>query len=33
LTPHIDGERKYLGSYLRGEPQNTNRPQDVVPNT
>jgi len=33
LTPHIDVERKYLGSYLRGDPQNTSLPQDVVPKT
>jgi hypothetical protein len=33
LTPHIDGERKYLGSYLRGDPQNTSLPHDVVPKT
>jgi hypothetical protein len=33
LTPHIDGERKYRGSYLRGDPQNTSLPHAVVPNT
>ena len=33
LIPIIGGDRKYLGSYLRGDPQNTSRPHDVVPNT
>ena len=33
FTPAIDGDRKYLGSYRRGDPQNTSRPHDVVPNT
>lgn len=33
LIPTIGGDRKYLGSYLRGDPQNTSRPHDVVPNT
>jgi hypothetical protein len=31
--PAIGGDRKYRGAYLRGEPQNTNRPHEVVPNT
>jgi len=33
LIPAIEGERKYLGSYLLGDPQNTSLPQDVVPKT
>lgn len=33
LMPSIGGDRKYLGSYLRGDPQNTNLPDDVVPKT
>lgn len=33
LTPNIDNDRKYRGSYRRGEPQKTSRPQEVVPNT
>lgn len=28
----MGGDRKYRGAYLRGDPQNTNLPQDVVPN-
>lgn len=33
LTPAMGGDRKYLGSYLLGEPQNTSLPHDVVPKT
>jgi len=33
LTPTIEGDRKYRGSYRRGEPQNTSRPHEVVPKT
>jgi hypothetical protein len=33
FIPCIGGERKYLGSYLRGDPQKTSRPHEVVPNT
>jgi hypothetical protein len=29
----MGGVRKYLGAYLRGDPQNTNLPQSVTPNT
>ena len=31
LIPTIGIARKYLGSYRRGDPQNTNLPQSVVP--
>jgi hypothetical protein len=33
LTPAICGDRKYRGSYRRGDPQKTSRPQEVVPKT
>lgn len=33
FTPHIDGDRKYRGSYRRGDPQKTTRSHDVVPKT
>jgi hypothetical protein len=28
----MGGDRKYRGAYLRGDPQNTNLPHEVVPN-
>jgi hypothetical protein len=31
--PAIEGDRKYLGANLLGEPQKTSRPHDVVANT
>jgi len=33
FIPAIGGDRKYLGAYLRGEPQKTSLPHDVVANT
>ncbi|OFB45745.1 hypothetical protein BA059_01345 [Mycolicibacterium sp. (ex Dasyatis americana)] len=32
-TPFSGGDRKYRGSYRRGDPQKTSRPHDVVPKT
>jgi hypothetical protein len=33
LMPAIGSDRKYRGSYLLGDPQNTSLPHDVVPKT